>query len=138
MATTIPKSHEFTVDVVGDSSAEVFKGKFDLKTVLSHGEQLRRDELRRFYLGANNNTTPTPRAASQAEVLAEINSRINGEKGAPSWWAQAQGGLSLVDDNVLRAINDGLDEGLAKRAAAVKEAIAEARGEVKTLAAAQG
>ena len=138
MSISIPNVHEFTVDEFGDTSAERFQGKFSLKTVLTHKEQLRRDELRRAYLGSFNQATPSPRAANQAELFAEINSRIvDLQKGCPSWWKDADMGLELQDDNVVMAINKKLNEGLELREKAVKEAIAEARGDIKALAVQQ-
>ena len=46
-------------------------------------------------------------------------------------------GLELQDDNVVMAINKKLNEGLELREKAVKEAIAEARGDIKALAVQQ-
>lgn len=131
----IPSVHEFTIDEVGESSAEKFTGKFALKTVLTHREQLRRDELRRAYLGGFS-ATPSPRASNQAELFAEINVRISGDKGCPSWWKDADMGLELQDDNIVLAINKELNKGLEERDKAVKAAIEEARKGVKALAGA--
>lgn len=131
----IPEVHEFTIDEYGDVTAERMQGKFSLKLSLTHKEQLRRDELRRLYLGSFNEAAPSPRALNQADILSDINIRIDGAKGCPEWWRQADMGLNLKDDSVLRALNEQLEKGLAERAKAVKDALAEARGELKTLVA---
>jgi hypothetical protein len=136
----IPSTVEFVVDEIGDVTAQRFQGRFVLKTVLSHKEQLRRDELRRLYLGAFNSSSPSPRAANQAELFADINVRITADKaysGCPNFWKDADMGLDLSDDNVLVAINRELEKGIADRAAAVQEAIKAARGDVKTVIAPQ-
>lgn len=133
----IPDVHEFTIDEYGDVTAERFQGKFSLKTVLSHREQLRRDELRRLYLGAFNQADPSPRANNQSDILSEINIRIDGDKGCPSWWKDADMGLNLKDDSILKVINEQLNQGILERQKKVKEAIAEARGELKSLVAAE-
>jgi hypothetical protein len=129
----IPDNTEFTVDEWGDTTAEHLQGKFDLKLVLTHKEQLARDELRRLYIGSFNSATPSPRASNQAELFAEINIRIRGDKGAPSWWKDAEMGLLLKDDNIVMSINTKLNDALKDRDEKVKKAIAEARGDVKTL-----
>jgi hypothetical protein len=130
---SIPGVHEFVVDEIGDTTAVKFQGKFALKTVLSHKEQLRRDELRRLYLGSfSQNAAPSPRAANQAELFSEINARITGDQGsAPSWWVDADGGLDLKDDNVVLAITTELNKGIAERSKLVADAIKAARGELK-------
>jgi uncharacterized protein YnzC (UPF0291/DUF896 family) len=129
----IPTVHEFVVDEVGDTTAQKFQGKFALKTVLTHKEQLRRDELRRLYLGSfTQSANPSPRAANQAELFSEINARITGDKGsAPSWWTDADGGLELSDDNIVLAITTELNKGIAERQKLVQDAIKAARGELK-------
>lgn len=138
MATSIPSVYEFTVDLIGDMSAQKFQGKFTLKTVLTHKEQLHRDELRRLYLGSFNQAQPSPRAANQADVFSDINARLVDftVKNCPSWWKENDMGLGLMDDNVIMAIHDGMEKGIAERKTLLEAAIAEVRGEVKTLQAA--
>jgi hypothetical protein len=134
---SLPATHEFTVDEIGEVSAERFQGKFSLKTVLTHREQLRRDELRRAYLGQFTQSAASPRAVNQADILSEINVRITDiQKGCPSWWRDHEMGLDLVDDSILVAINNELSKGLLEREKLVKEAIEAARKDLKTLSGA--
>jgi hypothetical protein len=133
--TTIPTTHEFTIDEIGDTSAERFQGKFSLKLPITHREQLRRDELRRAYLGQFTQSAASPRASNQAELFAEINVRITDvAKGCPSWWKDNEMGLELMDDNIILAINNELSKGLMERDKLVKEAIEATRKEIKGLA----
>jgi len=134
---SIPSQCEFTIDEIGENTADPFRGRFTLKTILTHKEQLRRDEMRRLYLGSFSQVAPSPRAANQAELFADINIRIVGDKGCPSWWRDADMGLDLKDDAPVLAIVKELNKGIAEREAAVKAAIEEARKDLKGAVAAQ-
>ncbi len=130
---SIPSIHEFTVDVIGDQSGERFAGKFCAKTTLTHREQLRRDELRRMYLGSFAGSAPaSPRAENQAMIFAEINIRLSGDKAAPNFWRDSDGGMDLLDDNVIQAVYKGVQEGIEARQKALADAIKDARKDIQS------
>jgi hypothetical protein len=119
------------VKVTGDTSGTEFAGTFKVKPLLSHGEQMEVDRIRREILGPRPSDA-TPRAFSQATLFAECQMRIvPGEGGSPSWWRDNNGGMNLFDDNVVKTVyaqvekveNDFRKE-LADAAEAAKKEIA--------------
>src|SRR5271166_3321990 len=101
---TVSKEAKFTISVVGETTGQSFSGIFRVKNRLSHREQLVRDETRRQILG-NNSESASPRAMDQALVFSEIAAHLIE---APKFWELSDGGLDLEDDNVIRAVYDGV------------------------------
>ncbi len=92
----------FMVDVIGDVTGHKWEGNFQAKPVLTHSEQLLRDQIMRDLLGVNPKDA-SPRAVSQSGIIAEIRVRCTV---TPSWWKDANNGLSLYDENILAVIFD--------------------------------
>jgi len=114
-------SATITIDVVGDTTGDKFPGVFKVKTRLSFRDALERDKIRRSLLG-DNPEGASIRAANIADIFSELSVRIID---APSWWVNADNGLALEDDNVIREIA----EQTAKAAAEALDAIAK-KGDV--------
>lgn len=91
---------EFAITIAGDTTGEQFAGKFKVRTRLSFRDQLRRDEIRRTLLGVDPSSA-SERADSASVMLSELSVRVIE---APSWWTNAEAGLELADDNVLREV----------------------------------
>lgn len=94
----------FTINIIGDTTGENYRGVFEVRTRISHRDNLREDEIRRTLLGTNP-TTATPRAANTAEVFSQLHNRI---VKAPTWWTGSDGGQDLEDDNVIAAIYENM------------------------------
>ncbi len=93
---------EFTIDVNGENTGENFRGKFQVKTRLSHNDHLRRDRVRRALLG-DVQGAPDLRAESCAEVFSQLAVRL---LDAPDWWNRADNGQELFDDAPVKAVYD--------------------------------
>lgn len=92
----------FSINVVGDTSGELFRGDFEAKPRLSHRDELFRDRIRRQHLGQDPQFA-SPRAINQAAVFANLDVRLTKW---PKWWSEVGNGLDLADDNVLAAVMD--------------------------------
>lgn len=113
----------FSVTIKGETTGETFDGLFEVRTMLSHRDVLKEDEIYRASLGANpQDAAPYP--ASIASAIAYLRIRL---KTAPAWFAASGYGLDLKDENVLVEINNTarakVQEELARH---VKEAAAAA------------
>lgn len=115
------------VKVTGETTGEEFAGTFTVKVILTHGEQIAVDALRRDMLGARP-TDATRRAYNQADLLSECQVRI---LESPSWWSGNGNGMGLFDDNVLRevynkvvAVEETFKKEIQDRVKAAKEDIA--------------
>ena len=90
----------FTVHVVGDVSQTPFDGAFKCRVKLSYRDQLRMDQVRREILGPDG-PNASPRAQNTAELLSQLAIHLCD---SPNWWKDSNGGLDLMDDNVLAAV----------------------------------
>lgn len=91
----------FSVSMDGDKTGTKWHGEFTVKTLLSHRDELRRDQLRRELLGGVNPEFASIRSLNQADVFSDLAVRIIK---SPSWWAESSGGLDLSDDNVVATV----------------------------------
>ena len=91
---------EVTVEVVGEVTGEKYWGVFGFKNRLSHADELRKDRLRKEFLGPNPQDS-SPRAQDQAEIFSQLAVRI---VKAPTWWVESQNGMLLSDDSVIAKI----------------------------------
>lgn len=121
--------HNFTISVVGSVTGETWAGEFTAKKVLSHGDQIARDSYYRELLGTNPQHA-TGRIDNQALIIADLRVRLTK---APSFWADHDGGLRFLDDEVLQAVFDAaikpemeLKEKRAKAAEATQKALKDA------------
>lgn len=96
----------FTIRVVGETTGEEYFGNFKVKPVLHQADQLARDALTRDFLGQNPKDA-SPRAVSQAVILAEIQIR---SVETPNFWRESKNGLTLFDESVMSAIYDKIME----------------------------
>ena len=99
------------------ASGEKYIGAFKIKTRLSIREMLEQDAKRRALLGANPENASSD-AAQLSFVVAKINSHLvthtaDGYK-LPSWWADNNMGLDLLDvepvEDLFKKIMDCLAE----------------------------
>jgi len=91
----------FSVNIIGDRSREQWTGTFRAKVLFSHRDELRRDALRREFIGAANPQFADVRAASIADIFSDLMVRLTD---APTWWKENGNGMDLVDDNVVREV----------------------------------
>ncbi len=115
----------FTVSVEGDVTGEKWYGSFKAKTLLTHRDNLRIDQLRRDLLGGLSDGPAPGRTAIETSIaMAEMGVRITD---APEWWRASNNGLDLADNNVVQAVynecmkaeKENLDE-LRKKAEGLK------------------
>lgn len=116
----------FSVHVIGEATGYEYAGNFKVKPILSQAEQLGRDELARTMLGAKA-TEASPRANSQAYILAEIQIRT---VEAPAFWKEAKSGLALLDENVMSHVYDKIQAVELAWREAVKKKADEKRAEL--------
>lgn len=121
------KPQKFHVKVKGEITGEEYAGEFKAMPVLPHGLQMEQDKLRRQYLGEKPEYA-TPRAINQAQVFAELHSHI---VEAPKWWSEAKDGMALFDDNVVRAVSDGVNKVQNDFAAELKKQQTDAQADLK-------
>lgn len=91
----------FSVSMDGDKTGTKWHGEFTVKTLLSHRDELRRDQIRRELLGGVSPEHASVRSLNQADVFSDLAVRI---VKSPAWWNEASGGLDLSDDNVIATI----------------------------------
>jgi hypothetical protein len=77
-------------------------GLFTVKLLISNSDKLREDQLRRQHLGSNPAAADTE-AADIAYAYAFCAVRLTD---APQWWKDANGGLDLLDTNILIEVNN--------------------------------
>jgi len=124
----------FTVNVVGDTTGQEYVGMFKVKPILRTDEQIARDAVMRDILGPNPQDA-SPRAKSQAFILAEIRIRVIE---APAFWSGARDGAALYDENVMGKVYDQIQDvektwraEVKKKADAAKDALRQAGPIVK-------
>lgn len=113
----------FDLDVIGETSNEQHKGQFVCKCVLNIAER-HEMELEKTRLSADY-SNPSPGLAGIAAALATIRVKIIS---GPAWWVDSDRGAKLLDENVLLALFDAVNEKeqewrdeLNKRATVAKE-----------------
>lgn len=91
---------EFTVSVRGELSGEDFRGVFKAVPLLSHRQNLARDQMRRDLLG------PKPEEASADAVnISQVFSKLYAHlTETPSWWKDSGNGLNLLDEAPVAAV----------------------------------
>lgn len=94
------KSTSFSVNIQGETTFESYPGKFTVKQLLNHDEQLEVDRLRRQILGDKPDQA-SARALNQAEIFASLIVRVTE---APTWWKESNAGQGLYDDNVIAGV----------------------------------
>lgn len=87
----------FSISVVGETTKERMIGKFKVKTALSHRDYIIKDQERRRLLGSMGGE-PDDRCRNISVICSELKVRI---VESPAWWKETDGGLDLLDDNVL-------------------------------------
>jgi hypothetical protein len=111
---------DFVIREKGETTGEVFTGKFVVKTRLSHRDRLNMDVLRRQLLGPiPQGSMPSERALNSSEIFSQLSVRI---VEAPSWWTSADNGIGLDDDSVVSAV---YQKAVQAEADALKEVIGE-------------
>lgn len=106
------KTEKFNINIDGDKTGTQWHGEFEAKVFLSHRDELRRDALRRQYLGDVAPQYASSRQSNQADVFSELAVRIIT---APTWWNENGGGMDMIDDNVVGKVYDAV-MGLEKKA----------------------
>lgn len=101
------KAESYTVKATGELTGEEYFGVFKFRPILPHSLQLEKDRIRRELLGDTSRSPATKRAENQSEVFSELVVHI---VDAPKFWTESQGGLNLYDDNVVKAVHDGLNK----------------------------
>lgn len=87
----------FNISIVGETTKEKWLGKFRAKTVLSHRDYIKKDQERRRLLGSMGGE-PDDRCRNISLIVSELSVRL---VEVPKWWVETDGGLDLLDDNVL-------------------------------------
>ncbi len=90
----------FNLNLEGETTKEKFTGKFTCKLRLSHRDSIAKDNYRRKLLNGEPDNAGG-RAASLAFIASELYVRITS---SPNWFTESDGGLDLVDDNVISKI----------------------------------
>lgn len=116
----------FSINVKGEKTQEDYRGVFEVKLALSHRESLVKDQRRRELLG------PKPEAADKearniAFVFAKLYIHITK---APSWWAEADGGVDLLDEAPVMEVLKKLEE---LEEAALAKLLADKKADAKAL-----
>lgn len=118
----------FTIRVTGEVSGEEFPGSFECLPILTHGQQMMEDRLRRQHLGEDPGNQASPRAQNAAGIFAALQVRITK---APAWFTESRQGLDLFDDNVIATIygeiqkkTDEYFKALKERSEAAKKELA--------------
>jgi hypothetical protein len=97
-----PQGVAFEIHVVGEETGQTFTGKFFAKEQLSWRDRIGADRYRRDLLGVNAAEASID-AFKRASIIADLSVQLTD---APQWWKDAQGGLELIDDNVIIEVSD--------------------------------
>lgn len=114
------------IKVIGETTGQEYTGTFKIRPVLTQAEQLTRDSIMRDLLGGRASDA-TPRAASQAMLLAEI--RVRSIE-TPMFWREASDGLNLYDESVMAAVYDKIQETEKNWRQEIKKKAEEAKAEL--------
>lgn len=98
----LPKNEKtFTVDITGETTGQQYQGEFTVVCVLNMLKR-RQLELEKTRLKADT-LNPTAGLEALAQVMSHLRVRIiNG----PEWWKQSEGGLNIMDENVIVELYD--------------------------------
>jgi hypothetical protein len=111
----------------GDVTGKTWDGDFRSKEVLSFGDQLRIDRIRRDLLGPGPYDSVDPEALAAASILAELQVRLTE---SPEWWA---GGVGHSDTNLLMAVYEQVRKVRDQHADEVKKQGEEAQKKLREL-----
>jgi hypothetical protein len=98
----LPKNERtFTISLEGDTTGEKFEGQFVTKCVLNmaekHSKELEKTRMMADY------ANPSGSLAGIAEILSTIRAKL---VKWPDWWANLDFGSKILDENVVIAIYD--------------------------------
>lgn len=119
----------YELDLVGETTGELYKGTFEFKPLLSPRDKFRADRLRRDFLGQDHADAPEGIQVG-AYMVAQLAVRI---VKAPDWWQARGGGLDCLDENLLVTLFEEairIESDTMKR---LKESLPEARRDLKGL-----
>jgi hypothetical protein len=119
----------FTINVVGDKTKEKWSGAFTSKPLLTHREELAIDRIKRDLLGPDSGHA-SGSSLAVASIIAELSIRLTS---APDWWKNANGGLDMVDENVIAAVYEQAMKAEKDAIEGVKTEGVQAKQELKTL-----
>jgi hypothetical protein len=88
----------FSINLVGDFSGNTWVGDFKTKPRLSYRDQLRKDQIRRELLGGERTEQASEDAMSFANLFSSLAVRLTE---TPTWWKEMNGGIDLLDENVV-------------------------------------
>ncbi len=112
----LPKTEStFSIDHVGDTSGNRYEGTFVVRTVLNMGQK-HQLELEKSRLLADF-LNPTSELSGIALILSNLRVKI---VDAPEWWKQSNGGLNILDEDVLVELYKKLVEKEIEWRAAIK------------------
>lgn len=81
----------FSVDVTGDESGQQMFGDFTMRRVLPPKDLLKKDQLRREYLGNTSGSQPSGDALYLSEMLADLAAHLTKW---PTWWKDQEFGAN--------------------------------------------
>lgn len=119
---------QFSVNSVGETTGDSYRGLFRVRCRLSHRDHLNRDRLRRDLIGTSPEAA-SDRARSIGEIFSQLSVRVIE---APSWWTNSENGLGLADDNVVAEIYQEALKAEADEVAKVTKKGEEAKADLKT------
>lgn len=94
------KHEAFEVNLVGNISGQTWIGKFRAKPCLTWRDRINIDRTYRELVGGTGNTDDVG-VAAMAKIVSQLSFRLTE---TPQWWKEAQGGLDLIDSNVIEEV----------------------------------
>lgn len=91
----------FEVSPWSDLKEQVYPGKFTMKLVLSPIEMLKKDQLRRQYLGDTSGSQPSGDAFQLSVMLSDLAVHLTD---TPTWWKEMNFGESVPEASVLEDV----------------------------------
>ena len=119
----------FSVNVTGDKTYEQFFGEFEVKTMLSHEDNLQQDRMRREFLAGPDGVKSSANAEAIAEVFSQLRVRV---LRSPTWWGESNHGINLYDNNVVREVYEKATAAEAEEIAAIAKRAESARAGLAT------
>ena len=95
---------EFTIDVKGELTGQVFQGVFKARPLLSHRARLDQDKMRRSLTGDKAEEA----SAVALNTAASISYIYHHLESAPAWWKESNNGLDLVDSTPVNAVYEAI------------------------------
>jgi hypothetical protein len=128
-----PDTKTFTVSpIMGENTGKIYQGDFVVLKYLSSRQHFLQDQIYRRYLGGGDPAFAAPEVKARAQFLSEINAFC---ASTPEWWAKADGGMDIPDNNVVGSVYELLvttmSELADERAAKVKESAEKLRAVVE-------